>query len=53
MSDLNLSCARQGLSELDFYEDLMYKCKKMVGTINFSAQFNEILFHYKKIGHNI
>ena len=38
---------------LDFYGDLVYKLKKIVGSNNFSAQFNKIISHYKKIGYNI
>ena len=30
---------RQGLSEPEFYGDLVYKLKKIVGSNNFSAQF--------------
>ena len=41
---------RQGLSEPEFYGDLMYKLKEIVGSNNFSAQFIKIIFHYKKIG---
>ena len=44
---------RQGLSEPDFYGDLMYQLKKIVGSYNFSAQFIKIISHYKKIGYNI
>ena len=33
------SLLRQGLSEPDFYGDLVYKLKKIVGFNNFSAQF--------------
>ena len=33
------SLLRQGLSEPDFYGDLVYKLKKVVGSNNFSAQF--------------
>ena len=33
--------------------DLVYKLKKIVGSNNFSAQFIEIISHYKKIGFNI
>ena len=44
---------RQGLSEPDFYGDLVYKLKKIVSSNNFSAQFIEIISHYKKIGYNI
>ena len=29
----------QGLSEAEFYGDLVYKLKKIVGCNNFSAQF--------------
>ena len=47
------SLLRQGLSEPDFYGDLVYRLKKIVGSNNFSAQFIKIIFHYKKIGYNI
>ena len=43
----------QGLSEPDFYGDLVYKLKKIVGSNNFSAQFIKIISHYEKIGHII
>ena len=33
------SLLHQGLSESDFYGDLVYKLKKIVGSSNFSAQF--------------
>ena len=45
------SLLRQGLSEPDFYGDLVYKLKKIVGSNNFSAQFIKINSHYKKIGY--
>ena len=47
------SFLRQGLSEPDFFGELMYKLKKIVGSINFSAQFIKIISHYKKIGYNV
>ena len=47
------SLLRQGLSEPDFYGNLVYKLKKIVGSNNFSAQFINIIYHYKKIGYNI
>ena len=47
------SLLRQGLSEPDFYGDLVYKLKKIVGSNNFSEQFIKIISHYKKIGYNI
>ena len=48
-----ISLLRQGLLEPDFYGDLVYKLKKIVGSDNFSAQFIKIISHYKKIGYNI
>ena len=41
------------LSEPQFYGDLVYKLKKIVGSYNFSAQFIKLISHYKKIGYNI
>ena len=43
----------QGLSEPDFYGDLEYKLKRIVGSNNYSVQFIKIISHYKKIGYNI
>ena len=44
---------RRGFSEPEFYGDLVYKLKKIVGSYNFSAQFIKMISHYKKIGYNI
>ena len=35
----------------DFYGDLVYTLKKIVGSNYFSAQFIKIISHYKKINH--
>ena len=43
----------QGFSEPEFYGDLVYKLKNIVGSDNFSAQFIKIFSHYKKIGNKI
>ena len=43
----------QGLSEPEFYGDLVYRLKKIAGSNNFSAQFIKIISHYKMIGYNI
>ena len=43
------SLLRQGISESEFYDDLVYKMKKNVG----SAQLIKINAHYIKIGYNI
>ena len=47
------SLLRQGLSEPEFYGDLVYKLKKIVGSNNLSAQFNKIISNYKKNGYDI
>ena len=43
----------QGLSEPEFYGDLVYKFKKIVGRADFSDQFKKIIVRYKRIGYNI
>ena len=50
--DLNLSIAPRTFGT-EFYSDLVYKLKKIVGSDSFSAQFIKIISHYKKIGYNI
>ena len=47
------SLLRQGLSESEFYGDLVYTLKKVAGSNIFSAQFVKTISHYKKIGYNI
>ena len=47
------SLLRQGISEPEFYGDLLYKLKKIVGSDNFSAKFIKRISHYEKIGYNI
>ena len=47
------SLLHQRLSEPEFYGDLVYKLKRIVGFYNFSAQFIKIISHYKKVGYNI
>ena len=39
--------------EPEFYGDLVYKLKKIVGSNNCSTQFIKIISHYKKIGYNM
>ena len=43
------SLLRQGLSEPDFYGDLVYKLKKIVGSNNFSAHFIKIIPIIKRL----
>ena len=44
------SLLRQGLSEPDFYGDLVCELKKIVGSNGFSAQFIKIVSHYGGVG---
>ena len=43
----------QGLSEPEFYGDLVYKFKKIAGRADFSDHFTKIIVRYKRIGYNI
>ena len=43
----------QGLSEPEFYGDLVYKFKKIEGRADFSDQFRKFIVRYKRIGYNI
>ena len=43
----------QGRSEPEFYGDLIYKFKKIVGRADFSDQFKKVIVRYKRIGYNI
>ena len=43
----------QGLSEPEFYGDLVYKFQKIEGRADFSDQFRKIIVRNKRIGYNI
>ena len=43
----------EGLSEPEFYGDLVYKFKKLVGINDFSFQFRKIITRYRRIGYNL
>ena len=43
----------QGLSEPEFYGDLVYKFKKIRGMTDFSVQFRKLIMRYKRIGYNL
>ena len=47
------SLLHQGLSEPEFYGDLVYKFKKIRGMTDFSDQFRKIIMRYKRIGYNL
>ena len=42
---------REGLSEPEFYGDLVYKFKKLMGRNDFSFQFRKIITRYRRIGY--
>ena len=42
-----------GLSEPEFYGDLVYKFRKIIGKNDFPYHFKKIVVRYKKVGYNI
>ena len=44
---------KQGLSEPEFYGDLVYKFRKIVGRNDYSDQFKKTIIRYKRIGNNM
>ena len=44
---------REGLSEPEFYGDLNYKFKKLIGRKDFYFQFRKIITRYRRIGYNL
>ena len=47
------SLLHQGLSEPEFYGDLVYKFKKIRGMTDFSDHFQKIIMRYKRFGYNL
>ena len=47
------SLLKQGRADPEFYGDLVYKFKKIVGRNDFSDQFRKIIIRYKRIGCNL
>ena len=43
----------EGLSEPEFYGDLVYKFKKLIGINDFSFQYRKIITRYRRIGYNL
>ena len=43
----------EGLSEPEFYGDLVYKFKKLIGRNDISFQFRKIITRYRRIGYNL
>ena len=44
---------QQGISEPIFYDDLVYKFKRIVGKPYFSDQFKKIVKRYIRVGYNL
>ena len=44
---------QQGISEPEFYGDLVYRFRKIVGKSNFSEQFRKLINRYKRIGSSL
>ena len=44
---------QQGISEPEFYGDLVYKFRKIVGKSNFSEHFRKLINRYKRIGYSL
>ena len=56
VSKLNVGLKKllhQGLSEPEFYGEIVYKFKKIVGRADFSDLFRKLIVRYKRIGYNI
>ena len=49
----NNKVIHQGLSEPEFYGDLVYKFKKIRGMTDFSDKFRKIIMRFKRIGFNL
>ena len=47
------SLLHQGLSEPEFYCDLLYKFKKIMGRTDFSDQFRKIIIRLNRIGYDL
>ena len=55
MSKYNVGLKRllqEGLSEPEFYGDLLHKFRKIIGKNDFPYHFKKIIVRYKKIGYN-
>ena len=44
---------QQGILEPEFYGDLVYRFRKIVGKSNFSEQFRKLINRYKRIGYSL
>ena len=44
---------QQDISEQEFYGDLVYRFRNIMGKSNFSEQFRKLINHYKRISHSL
>ena len=44
---------QQGISEPEFYGDIVYRFRKIVGKSNFSELFRKLINRYKRIGYSL
>ena len=44
---------QQGISELEFYGDSIYRFRKLWVNLFFSEQFRKLINRYKRIGYNL
>ena len=44
---------QQGILEPEFYGDLVYRFRKIIGKSNFSEQFRKLINRYKRIGYSL
>ena len=47
------SLLHQDLSEPDYYDDFVYKFKKIMGRTDFSYQCRKMIIHHKRIGYDL
>ena len=52
-SKISSTLLSEGLSEPEFYGDLVYKFKKLIGSNDFSFQLRKIITRYRRIGYNL
>ena len=48
-----ITLLQQSISEPEFYGDLVYRFRKIVGKSNFSEQFRKLINPYKRIGFSL
>ena len=53
ISQMNKTLLQQGISEPEFYGDLVYRFRKIVGKSNFSEQFRKLINRYKRTGYSL